>query len=35
MSVESLKDENGDEVKPTSCSKDAAEVAELLGLERS
>jgi threonine synthase len=30
-----LKDENGEEVKPTSCSKDAAEVAELLGLEKN
>ena len=30
-----LKDENGEEVKPTSCSKDATEVAELLGLEKN
>lgn len=30
-----LKDEHGEEVKPTSCSKNAAEVAELLGLERN
>jgi threonine synthase len=30
-----LKDENGEEVKPTSCSKDASEVAELLGLEKN
>lgn len=30
-----LKDEKGEEVKPTSCSKDAAEVAELLGLEKN
>jgi len=30
-----LKDENGEEVKPTSCSKDAAEVAEILGLEKN
>lgn len=30
-----LKDENGNEVSPTSCSKDAAEVAELLGLEKN
>ena len=30
-----LKDEQGNEVSPTSCSKDAAEVAELLGLEKN
>jgi threonine synthase len=30
-----LKDESGNEVSPTSCSKDAAEVAELLGLEKN
>ena len=29
-----LKDESGKDVEPTSCSKDAAQVAELLGLER-
>ncbi|NDD25462.1 MAG: threonine synthase [Actinobacteria bacterium] len=29
-----LKDESGNDVEPTSCSKDAAQVAELLGLER-
>jgi threonine synthase len=28
-----LKDENGEDIQPTSCSKNAAEVAELLGLE--
>ncbi|MFM8927249.1 MAG: threonine synthase [Rhodoluna sp.] len=30
-----LKDEDGEEIKPTSCSKDAAEVAEYLGLEKT
>lgn len=29
-----LKDENGDEIKPTSVSTDADEVAESLGLVR-
>ena len=30
-----LKDENGNDISPTSCSNSAAEVAELLGLEKN
>jgi threonine synthase len=30
-----LKDENGQEINPVSCSKETSEVAELLGLERN
>jgi hypothetical protein len=30
-----LKDANGNEISPTSCSKETGEVAELLGLDKN
>jgi hypothetical protein len=30
-----LKDANGDDITPVSCSKETAEVAEILGLDKN